>query len=79
MKRTIYDLDAGYGILALDGDKYISPGHPENRCIEAPMRDCIESIAGDLNNDYRMQLEEDLREESNERLRGINSLPNVLA
>ena len=39
--RTIYDIDLGYGgILALDGDKYISPGDPHNRCIEAPIGDC---------------------------------------
>ena len=38
--RTIYDIDEGYDILALDGDKYICPCHEENRCIEAPMAEC---------------------------------------
>ena len=38
--RTVYDVDEGYGMLALDGDKYIAPSHPDNRCIEAPMGDC---------------------------------------
>lgn len=38
--RTVYDVDEGYGMLALDGDRYICPNHPDNRCIEAPMGDC---------------------------------------
>ena len=38
--RTVYDVDEGYGMLALDGDKYICPNHPDNRCVEAPMGDC---------------------------------------
>ena len=38
--RTIYDIDEGYNILALDGDKYIAPNHEENRCIEARMQEC---------------------------------------
>jgi hypothetical protein len=40
VKRTIYDIDEGYGIIALDGDKYISPSHPENRCIEVSVYEC---------------------------------------
>jgi len=39
--RTIYDIDAGADILALDGDKYICPNHEENRCIEAPFSECV--------------------------------------
>jgi hypothetical protein len=40
VKRIIYDIDEGYGVLALDGDKYISPADPENRCIEANFYEC---------------------------------------
>lgn len=40
IKRKIYDIDYGYKILALDGNKYISPNHPENFCIEALMDEC---------------------------------------
>lgn len=40
-ERTIYDIDKGYDILALDGDKYIAPNHTCNRCIEAPMSECV--------------------------------------
>lgn len=39
-RRTIYDIDEGHGVLALDGDKYISPSHPENRCIVALASEC---------------------------------------
>jgi len=39
--RTVYDIDEGYDILALDGDKYICPNHEENRCIEAPFSECV--------------------------------------
>jgi len=38
--RTVFDVDEGYGYLALDGDKYITPDHEENRCISAPMTEC---------------------------------------
>jgi hypothetical protein len=39
-KRMITDVDLGYCYLALDGDCYITPDHPENRCISAPMHEC---------------------------------------
>ena len=38
--RTICDIDSGYDILALDGDKYICPNHAANRCVEAPFAEC---------------------------------------
>jgi len=40
VKRIIHDIDEGYGIIALDGEKYISPAHPDNRCIEANWYEC---------------------------------------
>ncbi len=40
-KCTIYDIDEGYGVIALDGDRYIAPGHAANRCVEAPMDECF--------------------------------------
>jgi len=40
VERVIYDIDEGYDILALDGDKYISPNDPSNRCIEAKFSEC---------------------------------------
>jgi hypothetical protein len=36
----ILDIDEGYELLALGGNKYICPNHEENDCIEAPMREC---------------------------------------
>ena len=54
--RTIYDIDEGYGILALDGDKYISPDHEDNRCIEAQMEDC-EILSDNVEDDRDMEAE----------------------
>lgn len=39
-EHKIYDVDEGYGYLALDGDRYITPNHEDNRCISAPMDEC---------------------------------------
>jgi len=39
-KYLVCDVDEGHGILALDGDKYISPNHELNRCTEARMSEC---------------------------------------
>lgn len=40
-QHVIYDIDEGYGYLALNGDKYITPNHEDNHCISAPMSACV--------------------------------------
>ncbi len=39
--HIITDIDEGYDYLALGGDKYITPNHKDNRCISAPMSECV--------------------------------------
>jgi len=39
--HKITDVDEGYGFLALGGDRYICPNHPDNNCISAPMSECV--------------------------------------
>lgn len=38
--HEVFDIDEGYGYLALDGDKYAYPNCETNNCISAPMKDC---------------------------------------
>ena len=40
-EHEVTDVDEGYDYLALDGDRYITPNHEDNRCISAPMSECV--------------------------------------
>jgi hypothetical protein len=40
-EHEVSDVDEGYEYLALGGDRYITPNHEDNRCISAPMAECI--------------------------------------
>ena len=37
----VTDVDCGYMTLALGGDYYVAPDHPDNRSITATMADCV--------------------------------------